>query len=270
MDVGGKELWYEEAGSGPALLLVHEGVADSTMWDDNAPALAERYRVIRYDLPGYGRSPLPPGPFSHVRDLHALLDGLGVEQASLVGASIGARIALEYALEHPERVEALVLVAAGLPDHEWSKEMERADEEEEALLDAGDFEAAADLAVRIWVDGPRRSPDDVDRRVRERVKEMNLRAYAVHVPAFAADVPPGPVEKLDPPAGARLGEVRAPTLVVVPNADQPDILAICERLSAGIPGARTVVFEDAAHMLPMERPHEFDRAVLDFLAEAQG
>jgi pimeloyl-ACP methyl ester carboxylesterase len=269
VDVGSKELYYDEAGTGPALVLLHEGVADSSMWDDHVAALARRRRVIRYDQPGYGRSPLPPGPFSDVRDLDALLDGLGVDRASLVGASMGGRIALEYALEHPDRIDALVLVAPGLRDHDWSGELQRVDEQEEALVDAGDLEGAADLAVRVWVDGPRRRPEQVDASVRERVREMNLRAYAVQVRAFAADEPPGPVERLDPPASARLSEVRAPTLVVVPDADQPDIIAISERLAAGIPGARKVVFEGVAHLLPMERPAEFVQTVLDFLDEAR-
>lgn len=115
-DVGGNELWYEEAGDGPALVLIHEGVADSTMWDDHVDELARSHRVIRSDLPGCGRSPLPPGPFSHVRDLAALLDVLGVDRASVVGVSVGGRIALEFALVHPGLVDALVLVAPGIPD----------------------------------------------------------------------------------------------------------------------------------------------------------
>jgi 3-oxoadipate enol-lactonase len=266
-DVGAKELWYEETGAGPALVLIHEGVADSTMWDDHVDELARAYRVIRYDLPGYGRSPLPPGAFSHVRDLVALLDVLGVERASVVGVSVGGRIALELALVHPERVAALVLVGPGLSGWSWSEEMERIDEHEEALVETGDVEALAELAVRVWFDGPHRSPEQVDARLRERAKEMNRRAYAVQVPAYTAAEQPGPSEQLDPPAIARLDEVRAPTLVVVPELDQPDIIGICDLLAAGIPGARKAVMPGVAHFAPMERPEEFTRLVLDFLAE---
>lgn len=268
-DVGGKELWYEEAGSGPALVLIHAGVADSTMWDDLVEELARANRVIRYDLPGYGRSPLPPGPFSYVRDLASLLDCLGVDRASLVGVSIGARVALEYALVHADRVDALVLVAPGLPYWDWSEEIVRIDEREGELLDAGDLESAAELAARVWLDGPRRSPDDVDASLRERVLEMNVRAYETQVSAFAAVEQPGPVERLDPPASARLDEVRAPTLVVVPDFDQPDILGTCDLLAAGIPAARRAVMQGVAHLAPMERPEEFTRLVLEFLAEAR-
>jgi 3-oxoadipate enol-lactonase len=267
-DVGGKELWYDEAGSGPVLVLVHAGVADSTMWDDHVDELARTHRVLRYDLPGYGRSPLPPGPFSDVRDLAVLLEARGVERASLVGVSLGGRAALEYTLVHPDRVEALVLVAPGLPDWDWSEEMSRADEQEDALMDAGDVEGAAELAVRVWFDGPHRSPDEVDAGLRKRALEMNRRAYGVQIPAYAADDEPGPPERLDPPVSARLGEVRVPTLVVVPELDQPDILGICDLLATGIPGARKAVMPGVAHLAPMERPEEFARLVLDFLAES--
>lgn len=269
VDVGPKELWYDEAGSGPPLVLIHEAVADSTMWDDHVPALAERFRVIRYDLPGFGRSPLPPGPLSFVGDLVALLDRLGVEEAAVVGVSMGGRIALELALQHPERVEALVLVAPGLPGREQSEALARADDEEERLVELGDVEGAAQLAVRVWLDGPRRSPDQVDPAVRERALEMNRRAYAVQIPAYACPEQPGPVERLDPPAAERLDEVSAPTLVVVPELDHEGIIEVCEVLAAGIPGARKVVFEGVAHMLPMERPDEFTRVVLDFLGEGR-
>lgn len=269
MDVGGKELWYEEAGDGPALVLIHEGVADSTMWDDLVGDLARTNRVIRYDLPGYGRSPMPPGPFSPFRDLAALLEGLGVERASVVGVSVGGRIALEYALVHPDRIDALVLVAAGLPEWDWSEEMERLDAREEELIDAGDVEGAAEHAVRVWFDGPHRSPADVDAGLRARALEMNRRAYAIQIPAYAADEKPGPVERLDPPASTRLDEVRAPTLVIVPELDLSDILGVCDMLAAGIPGARKVTMAGVAHFAPMESPGEFTRLVLDFLADAR-
>jgi pimeloyl-ACP methyl ester carboxylesterase len=264
-DVGGKELWYEEAGSGPAVVLTHAGVADSTMWDGIAEPLAERHRVVRYDLPGYGRSELPPGPWSHVDDLRGLLDHLGVERAAVVGLSHGGRVDLEFALEHPERVTALVLVAPGLPDHDWSEEAEQASDEEDRLFEAGDLEGAAEVNLRMWVDGPRRGPDAVP-EVRERVRAMVLRSFELYRKALEQGEP-GPVAKLDPPATARLDEIRVPTLVVYGDADTPDIVAISERLAAGIPGARKVVYADVAHMLPMERPAEFTRLVLDFLAE---
>jgi 3-oxoadipate enol-lactonase len=262
--VDGRELYYEVEGDGPPVVLVHSAIADHSLWDAQVEALAPRFRVVRYDVAGFGRSPLTPGPFSHLADLHALVDHLGLARAALVGNSNGGRIALEYALAHPEAVDRLVLVAAGLPDHEWSDEMQRADAEEERLFEAGDFEGAADGQLRFWIDGPGRGPDAVDPELRERFRRMILRSYELYADA-AGDGEPGPVQWLEPPASERLGEIRVPTLLVVGAADAPDILAIAERFERDIAGARTAVVPDAAHALPLERPDELNRILLDFL-----
>lgn len=262
----GRELYYEVAGEGPPVVLVHSAIADSSLWDAQVEALAPRFRVVRYDVAGFGRSPLHPGPLSNVADLHALVEHLGLGQAAVVGNSFGARIALEYSLAHPDAVRRLVLVAGGLPSHDSSEEMQDADAEEERLFDAGDFDGAADAQVRFWVDGPARGPDAVEPGLRERFRRMILRSYELYA-AAAKDGELGPAEWLDPPASARLGEVRAPTLVIVGDADVSDMFAIADRLEREIPGARQAVVTGAAHGLPLERPDELNRLLLDFLAE---
>lgn len=264
MDVDGRKLFYEVTGAGPDVVLVHSAIADSSLWDSQVEALAPRFRVVRYDVAGFGQSPLRPGPFSHIADLRAVLEHVGVRRAALVGSSTGARIVLEYALTHPDGVDALVLHAGGLADHHRSAEMQRADEEEERLFDAGDFAGAADGQVRFWVDGPGRGPDAVDPRIREYVREMTLRSYELYAEA-ARGGEPGPVEWLDPPVSARLGEVRVPTLVVVGAEDAGDLHDIADRLEREVPRARKVVVPDAAHALPLERPHELNRLLLEFL-----
>ena len=264
LSIDGRDLYYEVAGDGPAVVLVHSGIADSTLWDGQVDALSERFSVIRYDIAGFGRSGLRPGPLSHRRDLHLLLGHLGIERASLVGNCFGGRISLEYTLIHPDVVAALVLVAPGLRDHRWSDGAQRVSDDEERLFDEGDFQAAADGQVRFWVDGPARGPQAVDASVREQVRAMVLRSYDVYAKA-AKNGEPGPDEPLDPPASVRLGEVRAPTLIVVGDADVPDMLEISERLERGIPGARRVVVPDAAHALPLERPDELNRLLHEFL-----
>jgi pimeloyl-ACP methyl ester carboxylesterase len=266
LPLDGRELYYDVAGDGPAVVLVHSGIADSSLWDPQVEALAPRFRVVRYDVAGFGRSPLPPGPISHVADLHALVEHLAVDRATVVGNSTGGRIALEYALVHPEVVDRLVLVAPGLPGHEWSEEVRRAHADEERWFDAGDFEAAAESQLRIWVDGPGRRPDAVDPGLRERFRRMILRSYELYAQA-AQDGEPGPEERLEPPAVDRLGEVRAPTLIVLGDAEVSDMFTVAERLEGGIPRAHTVVVPGAAHGLPLERPDELNRILLEFLAE---
>jgi 3-oxoadipate enol-lactonase len=252
--------WYEVSGSGPPVVLLHEGIADSRMWLRQLPVLEPEFTVVRIDQRGFGRSLLPSGPFSPVEDVVSVLDELGLERADVVGASFGGRVALELAGAHPERVERLVLVAPGLGDHDWSEEVSRFNRDEEEAYEAGDLDRATDLNVRLWVDGPRRGPDAVSAEVRELVRTMQREAFEQPEP----DPPPEPAWP-DPPVHGRLGELRLPTLVVVGDEDVPDMLAIAERLATEIPGARKVVLQDAAHMLPLERPQEFNRSLLDFL-----
>lgn len=262
-EINGAELNYELSGEGPAVALVHEGVCDLRMWDELVEALEPEFRVLRYDLRGYGESTLPPGPFSQSGDLLALLDHVGIDQTALVGVSYGGRVALDTASVAPGRVNALVLAAPALRDHEWSREVREFGDEEERLLDDGDVDAATDLNVRLWVDGPKRGPDPVREAVRERVREMQRRAFEIQVAAYETQPPPGP----EAPVEVRLEEVTAPTLVVVGDADVPDFPAIAERLEAELPDARKVVLADTAHTIPLERPDEFRELALEFLRE---
>ena len=266
---GGRTLAAEDHGSGPPVVLVHEGIGDMRMWDDVLPALAERHRVVRYDLAGFGESPLAGGPLSHVDDLVAVMDAHGLERAALVGGSLGGRIALEAALEHPERVTALLLVAPGLRGHEFSSFVRHAGQEEEAAFERRDYPAAAEAMVRAWVIGPRRDASEVDPSVIVRVREMCIRSYERYAEAIAAGGEPEEAA-LEPAAAERLGEIAIPTLVLVGDADVPDMLQIADRLEAGIPGARKVVWQGVAHMPPMERPREFAALVLEFLAGGAG
>jgi 3-oxoadipate enol-lactonase len=255
------DLYREQAGDGPPVVLVHEAIADSRMWEPQWRTFPKAYRTIRYDLRGYGRSPIGPGAFSHAGDLIALLDELGLERTALVGGSMGARATLEVAVAHPERVEKLVLMDPGVPGHGWSEETQAGWAEEEAALDRGDLDAAVEVNLRMWVDGPRRSPEDVDAGVRERVREMQRRAFELQVPVGEAAEEMLLVENLFD----RVGEITAPTLVLTGEEDRDDMQAIADRLAAEIPYARRTSIAGTAHIPSLERPDEFDRLVLDFL-----
>ncbi|HEX5506705.1 MAG TPA: alpha/beta fold hydrolase [Thermomicrobiales bacterium] len=256
-DVNGARLYYEVAGAGHPLVLNHAGIADCRMWDEQFAAFAAHYRVVRYDMRGSGRSNDPPGPFSGRGDLYGLMTALGIARAHLVGLSMGGSLVLDMAIEHPDMVTALVPVAAGLGGHAGTGR----DEQEEALeaaMAADDYARANEIDLQVWVDGPRRAPGQVDPTVRERVREMNAGIYA-QLPNQ------GTLQRMDPPAAARLGEITAPTLVIAGDGDVPDILDIADVLAAGIAGARKVIIPGVAHMVNMERPAEFNRLVLDFL-----
>jgi len=256
-------IYSEVAGEGPGLTLVHEGICDSRMWDEQWARYAQSFRVLRLDLRGFGQTPLEPGKFAHARDVIETLERNGFESSALIGVSLGGRVALEVALARPDLVSALVLVAPGIPGHAWSDGLRAEWTKEEAAFEAGDLDAAAEASVRTWVDGPRRSPEQVDPALRARVTEMQLRAYELQRDAAEDDE-----ELLVENLLERLSEVRAPTLVLVGEEDQPDMHAIAERLEREIPGARFATIPDTAHVPSMERPREFDELVLPFLQEA--
>jgi pimeloyl-ACP methyl ester carboxylesterase len=257
------ELYAEVAGEGPGIMLVHEGICDSRMWDPQWEPFTRSHRVLRLDLRGFGRTPLDAGTFSNARDVLDTLERHGFERTALVGVSLGGRVCLELAVARPELVSALVAVAPGLPGHDWSQELQNAWGEEEAALEAGDLDEAVEVNLRTWVDGPRRSPEEVDAGVRARVGEMQRRALELQVPVGDD----AEEELLVPDLADRLGDIQAPTLVLVGDQDQPDMQAIAERLEREIPGARSARIAGVAHVPSMEKPREFDELVLGFLEE---
>ena len=267
-EVNGARLYYEVAGAGHPLTLIHAGIADHQMWDDQFAAFAARCRVIRYDLRGFGQSTLPPGPYSMVDDLRALLATLGVERTYLLGCSMGGGIVIDFTLTHPDHVDALILVGSAISGRESSQGMRDAWAAVDATFERDGLDAANDLEVRIWVDGPHRTPDQAPSAVRERVRAMNRRIFE-RGPEF--DATEG--QKIAPPAAGRLSEIHAPTLVIVGDGDQPDIVANAEYLTHGptsIPSTREVIMPGLGHVPNMEQPAEFNRIVLDFLAQIGG
>jgi pimeloyl-ACP methyl ester carboxylesterase len=257
-------LFHEITGGGPDVVLVHQGIADSRVWDAQWTSFADRYRVVRADLPGFGRSPIEHEPFGCARELADLLDALGIEGAGVVGGSLGGRVSLELAIGRPELVGALVLVAPGLPGFDWSAEVRASWEAEEEAVTRGDLDGATEVNMRLWVDGPRRQPGDVDAAVRTAVAGMQRRALELQVPHWE-----GPDEDmLVPDVAERLGEVRAPTLVVVGEEDVEDMQRLARSVAASIPGARLAAIPQTAHVPNLERPAAFDAIVLGFLDEA--
>jgi len=257
------ELYYEVAGVGHPLLLIHAGVADLRMWDDQFTAFAEHFRVIRYDTRGFGRSRTEPATFSDRQDIVDLLRYLGAARAHVIGISRGGRIAVDFTLEHPEMVSALIPTAAGLSgyDHQATGaevDLSRMAEQMDAAWEAKDWERLVDLEVRYWVDGPRQPEGRAPTAVREKVRAMGLNNYRTQT------VEPAP-RPLDPPAIGRLGEIVAPTLVLVGDLDEPACLVTADLMATDIPGTRKVVFPGVAHMVPMEAPEAFCREVLAFL-----
>jgi pimeloyl-ACP methyl ester carboxylesterase len=258
---------FDDEGAGEPVVLLHSGVADRRMWDSLATALAARYRVIRPDARGFGESLPPIGPWAHHTDLLGLLDELLVGRAHLVGTSMGAGVAVEAALARPDAVASLVLAApGGALFGESPAELRPIWAAEVDALDRGDLDAAVEVNLRAWVDGPLRGPEGVDPDLRAFVGRMQREAF--ELPDWDAEA--APEHELSPPAAERLGELRCPVLVVVGEGDQPSVLETADRIAAEAPDVRIVAWPEVAHVLSLERPEAFADLVLAFLADTGG
>lgn len=263
VEVGQARLYVQRAGAGEAVVFLHAGIADTRMWEPQWMPLRAGYEVIRFDRRGFGRTTSAPVPHAPEDDLRALLDALGVEAAHLVGCSMGSRTALDFTLAHPERVLSLTMVAPGIQGFDPGLSPTPAEVALVADLDAavaaGDTEAINRLEIRYWVDGLDRPEGAAGAEVIALALDMNRRALALEA-SKGEGLPPAR------PAAGRLAEVRAPTLVVVGDADSPDTRAAAEALLAGINGARLLPIPNAGHLPNLERPEVFNPGLLAFLA----
>jgi 3-oxoadipate enol-lactonase len=266
VEVPGGRLHYEAEGSGDPVLLIHGNLGNLRMWDDQVGPFAERYRLIRYDRRGFGRSRTEHVSFSERADAVAVLQHAqpGASSCHLIGQSMGGIVALDLTIERPEVVDSLVLVASGaggykpeIPDGvqapPWD-EMER-------LWKSKEWDRLADLETEVWVDGWGQPPTRINPELRSKVHDWILTTYR-------QENEEGEPQGLEPPANARLGEVRVPTLVVIGTADEPGGVLNGRNVAASVRGARLEEFE-TAHMIQLEQPARFNQIVLDFLAEAE-
>jgi 3-oxoadipate enol-lactonase len=253
VEVNGARLWYDEAGDGPALLLLHGGLGDSGLWEPVVPFLAEEFRVIRTDLRFFGRSTGPAAPWSWIDDIVGVLDELGCERVALAGLSLGGRLAIEIALDYPERITALALVATGLAGHDAAPYTE----EQEARYDAaeadGDLDAMLAVDLEVW------APLGAD----ERIARLWFSTPDAN-PLPAGVEPRGPA---GPPAKERLGELGAPTVVVTVSDDPPGFREIGPLIAAAAPNARHIEL-DSDHYVTLREPELLARLLLDYLSAA--
>jgi pimeloyl-ACP methyl ester carboxylesterase len=250
--------------SHPAVVLLHAGIADLRAWDDLVPLLVEAsYRVIRYDARGFGASITEDVDFSNRDDLVAVLDAVGVERAVLVGNSRGGQIAIDTAIEFPDRVVAVVGVGTGLGGFDGGSTPEETAlfDEMEALEEAAspDPDAIADIDVRVWVDGPGQPATRVPAEIRDKVRMMDA-------PQYAPEHVDGRPVPLQPPASSRLADLRCPVLAVAGELDASGVAQTARHLEAEAPDARAVILPGVAHMIGMEMPDELAALVIDFVA----
>jgi pimeloyl-ACP methyl ester carboxylesterase len=257
-EVNGTRLAYELAGDGPPVVLVHGLALDRRMWDDQiGPLVGAGHRVLRYDLRGFGRSadPRPGEPYHHADDLRALMAHVGMAEAAIVGLSLGGWVALEFALMHPDATSRLVLVDPVIRNYSfpngWNRNLVAVNE----TARREGLEAAKQRWLADPVFARSRQLPGVAARLEEMVGDYGGWQFLNDNPHRA----------LDPPAIDRLGDVAAPTLIMVGESDQPDFHGMAELAAKEIPGAEMVVVPDAGHMSPMDAPDAFNGALVEFL-----
>lgn len=264
-DTGDGKLYYEITGpeDGETVLLSHAAFLSSGMWDAQWHELADDYRLIRYDMMGFGQSDPVTGPRCRRADLSALLQYLHVQSAHLVGCSMGGEIILDLALEHPGLARSLTIVNGTPSGFVPQGEPPQYLFEMFGAMQAQDVERASELALRIWVDGPERTPEQVDRAVRNHASAMNRVPVTQNTFATADMQPANP---LDPSAITRLGQVMVPTLIVKGMLDHAETLRALDLIAAGIADAQVVEIAQGAHVPNMEQPAQFNQQLRSFLA----
>jgi pimeloyl-ACP methyl ester carboxylesterase len=258
LEVNGARIHYERSGSGFPVIFLHAGIADSRMWEPQVAAFAGHFDVVRPDERGFGKSELPAMRWSPIADLLQIMDSLGLKPAHLVGCSLGGSNAIDFALDHPERVSKLVLVGSGISGANFGKNYPELWADVKAADEARDLSALNEAEMKLFLAGPRRPVEAIEKRLRDLFLDMNATS-------MSSDFDAAPTDRLDPPAVERLGEISAPTLVVVGDEDVPPVLDCTELLMQKVAGARKAVIHDAAHLPNLEHPEEFNRVVLDFL-----
>lgn len=249
------------AGEGAPVAFLHAGVADSRMWRRQVEALPSGFRAIAYDRRGFGVTKAPAEDHSQIGDLHGVLDALAPgAEAVLIGCSQGGRLAIDFALSHPERVRGLLLFAPAVSGarpaehgHDIAGRLARLD----AAEDSGDLYRINELEAELWLDGPLGRPGRVAGEARALFLEMNGRALRAGDVGTNTDTGS---------AYDRLGQIAAPTLVICGDLDFPHLQARCVEMAAAVPGARSLLMPGVAHLPSLELPGETSRIIVEFLS----
>lgn len=269
LEVPGGRIAYEVGGRGAPIVFLHEGIADRRMWDREFVRYSARHAVVRFDQRGYGTSAPATGPFSYSRDVVALIDHLGLERPLLVGPSMGGATAIDVALDHPEKVRGLLLIAPGLgggleppfsPDELVA--LENDETLSRAVADAwskGDADLAFERLRQLWcsaLEGPALT------LFHRMVNDNRVEIFESRSERLA--------ERSGPSAASRLGSIRVPVTLLVGDRDNPASGVFARRVARGLPGARLETVSGADHLLNLGRPDAFDAALDAALASTSG
>ncbi|MDD5361067.1 MAG: alpha/beta hydrolase [Ignavibacteria bacterium] len=261
LEIGKAKFYYEEKGTGMPMFMVHGGYIDRRMWDEQFNYFSNNYRVIRYDARNHGFTTSDSESFSNYEDLNNIMEKLNIDKAVVMGLSMGGLISIDFALEHPEKVIAIIPVSTGLSGfNAKDKAWQEFDKNLNDAYDKDGVNGAVECMLRAWTDGPLRKPEQVNKSVREKVGMMLK--YTLDKIDFR--LVPG---RLSPPALDRLSEIKVPVLTIYGDIDMQGIIDISEKIEKEVAGSKRAVIKGAAHMVNMEYPDEFNKTVESFLKE---
>jgi 3-oxoadipate enol-lactonase len=257
-EVNDTRLYYEIAGAGEPLVFLHGNTLDTRMWDDQFTEFAKQYRVLRYDLRGFGKSAMPTSePYSHAEDLNALMQYMEIEQAHVLGLSMGGGQAINFALTYPKATKTLILVDTSLAGFRFDEAFSSDFSKIAQIAKSEDLQAAKDYWLGIDLFAATRQLPDVSKQLEAIINDYSGWHWLNYDPRREPE--PLPIYQLD--------KILAPTLVIVGEKDIPDVHKIAAILEQQVSDVRKVVMGGAGHMPNMEQPEKFNNIVLNFLAE---
>jgi 2-succinyl-6-hydroxy-2,4-cyclohexadiene-1-carboxylate synthase len=264
IQVNGVETHYELIGDGDCLVLIHGFTDNMTMWYNQVPVFSRQYRVLAYDVRGHGQTESPDDKISLdtlADDLYALLKALNIDKAFLLGYSMGGRIGLEFALEHPDMIPGFIFANSGIPgpvfqlSEQEITEMKEKQGLMEKLIESGDIETIAEVMTEFSF-----SPGFKDRcpDIYQKYKDLKLKNTPKHyLPILRAIVE----NFQNPPDLARL---KCPALIVAGNQDSFMKLDVAESMEKAIPNAQVKILP-TGHAAALEMPEQFNQTVIEFL-----
>jgi len=268
-DINGAKLYYKLAGEGQPFVMIHAGISDHRMWNNEFDTYSDRYQVLSFDMRGFGKSEPVDGEFNIQDDFESLLDALGINTPMiLMGCSIGAGLALDFTLTHLDRVEALILIGgapSGLELEDLGLKVEEPVdlfEQAEKALEANDLDLATELDMQIWFDGMGRTKDDVNAEIRQLAYDINRTVLEHDVKNLGKHVR----KQFDKSAVERFDELILPILIIVGENDIPLMLAAANYFEEHLPNTTKVIIPNAAHLPNMEHPELFQEIIDTFLS----
>jgi pimeloyl-ACP methyl ester carboxylesterase len=261
--IADSKLYYETTGTGEAILLLHGGFMDRRMWDEQVKRFSKKYRVITCDLRGHGATIDGDSSYFMYEAIHMLLDTLHEKKVNIAGLSLGAMIATDFAIEYPQYVRRLILITPGLNSLDTtfvqdSTITKYSNLMGDAVTKEKDTMLAAEYFIRSWFDGPCRSPEQTDTAARKKALAMATATMKTHKFLHWTRL-------AEPPAIQRLKKITASALIIIAEKDNYRISKNAEALKNGIANSKIVTIRNAAHLVNLEQPGEFNKIFLAFI-----